>query len=142
MKRNTDGINYPKEAMMKLQSKILDDMSSGYFATVVAVNPPHVSLQPTAMTKDNKKQAMVNNAWLMIPPLIINDHNGDGENWDDPKTDIKLNIKKGDKVYVAVIDHDTQYYKGQDSMRVADTQPHNVNDSIVLGKIAEVGDFK
>ena len=144
MKRGTDGINYPKEMVMKMQAKILDMMSAGYFAKVVKVSPPHVSVQPIALTTDNKKQAMVNDAWVMLPPLIIKDHytdDFDKSDWDKPETDIKLNIKAGDKVYVAVIDHDTQYYSGQDSMRVANTRPHSVNDSIVLGKIAEAGDF-
>jgi co-chaperonin GroES (HSP10) len=135
LKRNTDGINYPKEAMMRLQDRILDLISTHYLATVVSVSPPHVALQPIAMTKDNKKQAMVNAALVALPAISA-------KNSKDDDISFKVDLKKGDKVLVAVIDHDTEYYNGQDSMRVADTQPHSVNDSFVVCKVAEAGDFK
>jgi hypothetical protein len=140
MKKNTDGVNYPKALASKIMDKVVNSLSTSYMGTVIKVTPPKVSVQPIALTSDNKKQGSVDSAWVGIPAIKIKDHYGDDGTpfkWITPKVDIKV----GDKVAVLVFDHDTEYYTGSDSMRVSKQDAHSVNDSFVICKIAEAGDF-
>lgn len=129
-KQATGGINYPKKAMSLIKNDIMQSINSSYLGKITKVNKPDVSVQPVALTSDNKKQAQIESAMVLVPATAV----VDGK--------LYVDLKEGDDVLVGVIDHDTQYYKYQGNMRVANTTPHNVNDSVILGRVAKASDFK
>lgn len=140
MKRENDGENGLTKLIQALATQIPDGLSTLYAGEVKKVSPPTVSVQPITLTRNNKKQAMVQSARVGIPPIKIPDHYGeDGspKKWVRPK----LEIKPGDQVIVGVFDHDMQNYKGQSSMRVADSTSHRITNSVVLLRIATGDDF-
>lgn len=109
---------------------IVQAVNVAYIAKVTKISPPTVSLQPLALTVgDNRKEALVESVPVMIPAISIGG-----------KTP-KVNLKVGDNVGCLVLDHDTTHYNGHGEFRQMTKTPHLVNNSLVIGKIAEAGDF-
>ena len=128
---NTSGGDNPlTELLQKMMLAYLVAINVAYIAKVVKVSPPTVSVQPLALTVgDNKKEAVVESARVLVPPTIKS----------GTKASIKL--KTGDHVVCLVLDHDTTHYNGHGEFRQMTKTPHLVNNSVILGRVAIGDDF-
>lgn len=105
-----------------------------YIGSIVELTPPTASIQPLAIIS-GKKQNIVPKARFITLPLYNKDDHGD--------LSLKpfLKYKPGDNVLVLVLDNDDMYFTNGGTFKVDSERMHEPDFSIVVGKIADAGDF-
>ena len=124
---NRGGVNYLALLAQSIIDTSVKAVNVSFLAKIIKVTPPTVSVQPLALTVgSNKKEAAIEGVRVLVPP------------WN---TSQKINYKAGDHVACVVLDHDTTHYNHKDFFRQMTTTPHLVNNTFVVGKMAEKEDF-
>ena len=117
--------------MKMIYRRTLSDLKVAYIAKIVKLNEPFASVQPLALI-NGQKQPMVEHVRFLICPLLTSFH-GPQKGY--------LNYHKGDNVLVVVMDHNNEYFRNGGKFKVASHRAHDIDFSMIVGKIASGSDF-
>lgn len=132
MPAQIDWVTLMIQTLMKNLNEVIQ---VAYIGKISKLTPPTAEIQPLAIIA-GKKQNIVSKAHFLTMPLEYVDSANDKSN---PG---KLNYKVGDNVGVVVLDVDNMYFTNGSTFKVDSNRRHSIDFSLVIGKVADAGDFK
>lgn len=127
----------------RVANNVKTELHVGGIGKITAIDPPYIDVQPQVKFLNGDKRALWQSCWALLPSFIEPGRVADcprGEH-DVPMKKLKLNYKVGDHVMVAFLDRSIDNYDGSGEAALDSERTHSVNDGVVIGKVAQKGDF-